>query len=1172
MKNAIIISFLIFLSFAGFSQVPGGGLLGTNVSGQSGQGSGGQGNVDEDGNAIDPLDNYIDPATQLDYTKELEKLNEDQVKVVFERCVMFTIQNEMGQSGEDTMSPTEIDAYENLVASKCKCVQDGNTWVKESNVLGECKEDPPAEKDLLVHTMDLCVERLGLTDDNCKNNMTSSCTNDFRYQCYQYMTQPHEFSEKSDPILDRCDFDDQTKSTKLECRSYCYVRNECDIPEGEFSDKKIGNIYLLSKKSRSSCVKGSTYGIHDDNTMWVSNSCHGDFAVQYKDPKCGYRPTCNPRPHEIDNIAESGNQTLQMVCNGETNETGGKHFCSVVPFKLDENGKVTNEPDPSKEVTYVQDLKLVNKIGAAKCNAGGNGSAIDYSPRNKGLDGGWGIETQRLCHATFEVKVKWKRKLCTMAGKETNSRDTCCYGLYWDPDAKTCNVPAFVPPEVEDESNMVLDYSANKCAPTIPENVQNLANKYFAELGNYENMFALIDGSTDAISSIMSVDDELAQASAKAEIESAKNDQISAIESTFTEKTTALESDTVKTAAQKEEEKAALQKERDDALAELEQTVANEIAEKFPERSESELEAKKSTFDAIKLVHDAAVRFRTDWTQAKLEFRTIENELARHNAVYQDYIKKVDENKVTPEDEALMENNMFKGMDLQAATNKSQTYAKAFQIAYIETVKEKMDQYQADLEKAAHAGQNLAWYCAHTENCSENNWLIRDKTKEEVVDFLHDAPHPYKLVEPRGRRLPKLAGVNKLLVDIDKYNNFESASGAKKGYGVLEEMNKFFSYQSGKVEDVPAMQVEGDNGASNDADRVLNLFRQYTQEFPLREDSLFKDNEILKGYLAGAKEGVNSGGLPQYCEQQDDYQVRVPIGKAIEPMRMVQITRVLKKFYALYQEAYQANEDCLVALDADRDANTSRPDLKLNLDNRAQGIGNDNATTVEDRRFSEGFNGDLLGHMTSTFGDVAPGSFMDNLLSNGAKGGNLTNVGSSNLSALRKKNADREKKLVSRRINRKKDKSLDNYVKSLGSTFGATLKKQNRDFASLSPSGVGANGLGGIGGNKAIGKSSRSGNGSSTLNNGNSGSRSGYGSRRGGSRSRNRGNSNYGAGMGAQSGSGSGSNSNDHILSNIDDKKFDTNESDSIFDIVTKRYIRTAYPVLLDKRKKEGNE
>jgi hypothetical protein len=1143
MKNAIIITFLVLLSLNGFAQAAG--------------------NVDENGNAIDALDNYIDPATLIDYTKELEKLNEDQVKVVFERCMMFTIQNEMGQSGEDSMSPSEIEAYENLVASKCKCVQDGKTWVKESNTKGECK-DEAAEKDLLVHTMDMCVERLGLTDASCKNNMTSACTNDFRYQCYQYMTQPHEFSEKSNPILDKCDFDDQTKSTKLECRSYCYIRNECNITNDEFKNKKIGNIYLLKKKSRSSCVKGSTYGIHDDNTMWVSNSCHGEFAVQYKDPRCGYRPTCAPLPHEIDNIPESGTQTLEMVCNGEEKEDGGKHFCSVVPFKRDKDGKVTSEPDPSKEVTYVQDLKLVTKIGAAKCNKGGNGSAIDYSPRNKGLQGGWGIETQKLCHARFQVKVKWKRKLCTLAGKETTNKDTCCNGLYWDPQSKTCNVPAFQPPEVEDESKMLVDYSGNACSPTIPENVQTLADKYFVELGHYENMFALIDASSDGISSIATPDEYFEKKEAEAE-----KAQIEAeVAAKLAEETKKIE-DTITDEEKKAE---ALEKLAEENAKELEEKTSS-LTEKIAELTvkESTLEAKKSTFDAIKLVHDAAVRFRTDWTQATIQFREMENELARHNDVYQNHLKLVEAGKNTPEDDEKMNDNMFKGLDIQAAAHKSQKYAKAFQIAYIQTIKGYTDQYQLDLEGAAHAGQNLAWYCAHTENCSENNWLIRDKTKEEIVDFLHDAPYPYKLVEPRGRMLPKLAGVNKLLIDTDKYQKFESSNNNPKGYGVIDELKNFFSYQEGKNKELPVLAAEGDDAASNDADKVLNLFRQYTQEFPLREDSLFKDNEVLSNYLSVSKEGVNKDGLPTYCAKQDDYDVRIPIGKAIEPMRMVQVTRVLKKFYGLYEEAYKANEKCLIALDANHDKNNSRPDLNLNLTGRTTGIQNAGVVSTEDRRFAEGFNGSLLGHMTSTFGDVAPGSFMDNLMKNGAKGGSLSDVGSNDLNAVRKNEADRTAKLIKRRIKRKKDKALDNYIKSLGSTLGATLTKKDRRFASLSPKNNGANGLGGPGGNSAVGKSDRKAK-SSTLGSGSNKSAS-YGSRGSAYGNRNssrRSSDNYGAGMGASRGTGMGSDSgNDEILSNVNDKKFDSNESDSIFDIVTKRYIRTAYPVLLEKKKKE---
>lgn len=1060
--------------------------------------------------AIDPLDNYIDPATQLDYKKQYEKLNQDQQDVLIGRCMMFTIQSEMGQSGEDSMSPSEIEAYENLIESKCKCIQDGFTWKKESTTKGSCDNEVPAEKDLLLYTMDKCVGQMKLTDSNCKANMTDTCVNDFRYQCYQYMTQPLEFSESTNPVLNKCQFDDQTKNIKLECRSYCYVRNTCDVTAEDFKNRKIGNMYLLKKKSRSSCVKGSTYGVNSDNSVWVSNSCHGEFALQYKDPKCGFRPTCTPKPHVIDHIPEGGVQTLEMACNGEENESGGKKFCKVTPFVVDKNGKLTDEPDPNKEVTYVKDLKLVKKIGAAKCNPGGNASAIDYSPRNKGLDGGWGIETMNKCHARFKVTVKWKRKLCTLAGQETTSKDTCCNGLYWDPEAKTCNVIPYNPTDLSDNSLIALEYpGGNQCNPRIPDAVQTLVDKYFVELANYENLFTILDAQSDAISSI--------------EIPKVQTDA-------------ADESDT----------------------------------------SAATLKLKDSTYDAIKTLHDSIVLFRTDWSNALSQFKTAEEYSKKEYMDYVAYLGKVDKKENTPEDNASVENNMFLGLDLQSAALKNQQYAKTFQLAYIKTIKQVTDQYVFDLEKAAHVGQNVAWYCAHTENCSQRNWLIRDPKKEEIVDFLHDAAYPWKLIEPRGKMLPKISKVNKLMVDNSIYKKFEQGGGTATNQGIMgiPAFKEFFSYQAANKAELPVLDAPGQDSAASS--KILELFRKYSHELPLREDSMLAEDALMKEYFDTTKKGSNAAGLPLYCEKQDDYQVRIPIGKAIEPLRMVQVARIIRSYYGLFEEMYKANEACLVDVKANNDSRATDLDVNLGLDSRL--IGNNavkDRGDGSDQGFAKTVNGSLLGQMTSAFGEAAAGSFMDNLFNRNGTSSKLSDSSSAgDFNAIRKKESDRIAKLVKRRIKFKKDKALEGYQKSLDSAFGATLTKKARSFAATNLKG--GSGLKGVDGkNKAVGSTDRKGeerkiNWGSTSNSGAgytgfSGSSKGYSPRK--SNSYGSGGSNGGSGYGSNSMGQSQDRETEDILANVNDKKFENDESDSLFERVTKRYIRTAYPVLLEKKK-----
>ena len=1138
MKNAIIITLLVLFSVHGFGQ-------------------------DADATAaIDPLDNYIDPATNLDYTKQLSKLNPDQADVVFERCIMFTIQQEMGQTGEAGMSTTDIEAYEELVANRCKCVSDNGTWVAESSSKGQCKLDKPAEKDLLLHTMDLCVDRMQLSDKNCKAEMTPTCVNDFRYQCYQYMTQPQEFSEKSDPVLNSCQYDDQTKNIKMECRSYCYHRDTCQVKEEGFANRTIGNIYLLKKKSRSSCVKGSTYGIDSKNKMWVNNSCHGEFAIQYKDPKCGFRPVCTPKPHVTDHIADDGTQTFIMACDGKRSKTpGGKLFCTATPMKVGTDGKVTTEPDPAKEVTRVTNITLDKKIGAARCNPGSNGSPVDFSPRNKGLDGGWGIEVQRKCHASFKVTVKWRRKLCTMAGQKTSSRDTCCNGLYFDPKSKTCSVPAYDPKPLEDEVKLALDYSANACSPTVPTDAQGVVDKYFVELGYYENMFSIIDGKSDGVSSILypgvyntkKAEFEGLVKTMGEEIQVAKDASIEAKQAAFEIKDEELKATAFqKIASDLSNSIEAARNKEETARKEIEGTLVGDKSSA----------PRDSTYDSVKLLHDGIVRFRTDWSSETVKFNTAENFLQAQNDQYATYLDNVDKKTVSAEEEKMMKTNVFAGLDVQSAAHESQKIAKNIQISYILAIDKVLGQYVADIEAAALVGQNLAWYCAHTENCSQYNWMIRDKSKEEVIDFLHDAPHPFKLVQARGRMLPKITKVNKLLVDSGTYEKFENSGGQQKGLGKLDELKQFFSYQAQKTVELPELAIEGDSAASKDAERVLNLFRQYSNEFPLRETSMHKDNEILANYLETSKD--NASGLPEFCSEQDAYKVRVPMGKAIEPLRMLQMVRVVKKFYSLYLEAYQANEQCLIALEAKNRKNNKRNDLNLNLTDRITGTAIDDSGLGEDRNFMNGFNGSLLDNMSNTFEDAAPGSFLDNLNNRKPGDKNLTASGDE-LNAVKEK--ARVAKLIKRRIGRKGDTAIDDYIKSLDSTLGATLSSKARKFASLSSPSNGATGLA-IDGNANSAISDKDRGLKKTGLAGSAGKGNAYGSRKKINYGNSKRSSSNGTRYGGNSGGANSGSGNSDILAEVNDKKFDSSESDSLFEKVTKRYIRTAYPVLLEKKSK----
>ncbi len=1045
---------------------------------------------------IDPLDDYIDPATQLDYKKVQEGLNDDQKKVLIERCMMFTIQNEMGQSGEDSMTPDEIDSYEKLVSTQCECIRDGGVWEKESTMQGSCNKANPPEKDLFLHTMDQCVDHLKVSDTNCKSNFTDSCMADFRYQCYTFMTRPHEFYEESNPVLNKCNFKDQTKTIELACRSYCYVRTECDVKDEEFENRKIGNIYLLKKKSRSSCVKGSTFGLHDDNTIWVDNSCDGDFGIQYKDPQCGFRPTCEARPQKLDYIPEGGTQTISMACNGEQKDDGGKEFCKIIP-RVVKDGKVTDEEDTQKRVSYVQKVELIDPKkdikGAAKCNPGGNGSPKDWGSMDKGLDGGWGIWTQKLCNAQLQVTFKWERRLCTMAGKVAQTKDTCCDGLIWDPESKTCNSPIFNPPALEDESQLKL--VGQRCKMQLDDEALALTDKYLAELGTFERLFTFLDGKADAMA---------------------------------------------------------------------------KIAEEEPKGL---TEPQRATYDAIKQMHDSFVVFRKDYLNAKKDFEAATGVLQKNMTKWQEYLKLKSENKMTAELETEYSDNMFYGTTMQESSHKLQELSNLVQQAYAKTLIEMSEKMHLALETGVQIGTNLVWYCAHNENCSERNWLVKDKKGESIVDFFHDPIHSYKVQGPRSTALPKLAGVSKYLMTENSYQAFE------KLLKNFESYQSIYSYNEAKelkLEEKPEEKVTA----------LMKLFRQYSAELPLRKESMFAEDETLKNYTEMNKKSSKSSttaeqtGIPFYCEKQDDYDVRVPLGKVVEPLRIVQVMMFIKKYYQMNLQIYEDQAACMVKPEFEKASDygfvptseirgASVTAIKSNFkasDSEAKGF----AVSPIDGKFLNVAPGAAI----STFG-----KFLRDSIGNKGKGLNNASLGSDKSDSLfaikRKSNAKKLKRAIDKRLKYKKDDLLDKHIASQEKAYGAQLKKKAQMFSALSPTLAPQSSDSGKSGSKDDAKEAgydlnKYGSENSSSYGSGSGSYGSRGSRRG-SRSSGGYGSNGSNGSYGSNGSGNGGMSQsdrDRILDNVNDKKYDAAEGDSLFDTITKRYIKSAYPKFIQKKRK----
>ncbi len=65
---------------------------------------------------------------------------------------------------------------------------------------------------------------------------------------------------------------------ELRCSSINFSRVTCDIDPGSL---KIKEVILLRQISSSSCIFNESYGIEDENTIWVNNGCRWEFNIKY---------------------------------------------------------------------------------------------------------------------------------------------------------------------------------------------------------------------------------------------------------------------------------------------------------------------------------------------------------------------------------------------------------------------------------------------------------------------------------------------------------------------------------------------------------------------------------------------------------------------------------------------------------------------------------------------------------------------------------------------------------------------------------------------------------------------------------------------------------------------------------------------------------------------------
>lgn len=1141
--------------------------------------------IDKAKATVDPLDNYVDPDTLIDYEKEFASFSADKKKHVLNRCTMFVIQNEMGQSGEAAMSTQEIETYESRVLKRCEAVLNKHMWGVEctEDNQEECENKPTLDGklyeversgNLLTYTLDQCVKRLKLTKASCEapgGLSGATCTLDFRRQCYDFITTESTYLEDPNRELRTCaEFEDQTKTIALDCRSYCYQKKVCEVKDEDFLNRVIGNIYLRKKKGFSSCVKDKSFGVAGDNKIWVHQSCYGEFGIQYKDPDCGYRPTCEMKPFEGEHIPVQGREETFVTCDGngsarpndldprQNAPSNGKVWCKAHIFKKDKKGNLTDEIDTTKEVSRIYSVELLEKLGPHKCNPGGNGSAIDYLPKNKGsFDGGWGVEVINYCHARFKLNVAWKKKECTMAGQKSESGNTCCNGLVLDEETRVCNVPEFISQPVP-EIGLLENFNANQqCNKQLDKGIISQAEKFFQELAVYENMFSQLDGKSDPINQI-----------------------------SLTDKKT------------------------------------NEEVE-FNRKLENK---------AIKEIHDAIIAFRHQYATVKLDYEELNNKIQcdmndfmrietakMGKKVKDDQLptpekpckwaaevqKNIDEyiayiNVKNPSEDqkvelmAIPEDSFFKDADgIQIAAKLAQDFMIESNIAYTKGVLDALDNYLVLLDKAALTGQNIVWNCAHKENCSDYSWLIKHekadtygkgnlKQRDEfrvITDLLHSPLYPSKLLKSKAKILPELEpGYKKYLYNNDQYLQTEKEISE---FSVYEPV---IDYMNGSIENVKQPDV------------YKKVFQLYAHEFPLRSNSILGQDEAfsefrykLEDSTKYSKTNAGAGGIPQFCEVQNqtNYQVRVPFGKAVVPLRMVQINEFLYKYIEAQKELLEHQEECGFELDNSRATYTSN---NYNINPTGTKMG---SNTSSSNRKGKITLSNMISQLPSFDGKSVLGN---NLLANkylvnksssnqkggvdGSQVGDVDSFGKAALYETNRKDRVGKQSLAIKQAKKKRNDSLiGKYVDSLKDSYGKAMNAAsgNSLFNKLKNSFLNSGFGSGTSSSGSQDKKVTSIPSSGSYGSGGSGYSGGDGLRR----QSTRGTDDYGSGSSSNAGKPGYDRYGNPIdnVTGLTEKetksileasqgKYDTYEGDTLFEKISNRYIKSAYPHLLKFRTK----
>ncbi len=1174
-------------------------------------------------------DNFIDPATQTDYSKVWEEKIQpkaEMIEMVIEKCKMFSIQGDMAVLGnEQSMSPKEIDSYEKMIESRCVCEQNQHTWVPaagaDTNPIlgGTCDSSKTDEKkpDLFEYTLALCMTQTGRTNEDAKQCFSQNdagekkdadaaqkdnCMANFRYQCFQYITRIKEFYEPTKIAaerLGRCTWEDQTKIIKMSCRSWCYQKQVCKIGDNNdgtsitevggksdeekkemldsFSKRKIGNIYLMNQISRSSCVKDSSFGLESDNSIWVNNSCYGDFGLQFKDPDCGFRPTCPIPVHAIENDNKKKEGVALLECNGQSSQIDPatnklkRMFCKLWPTKEDGTASTPvakdAERDGDKLVTYINTVDLQERI-AGTCNPGGNNSQRDFAPMNmsdlnpdsvgqgsgsgKATDqnSGWGIYVENGCHGIFKVSYKWEIANCLKAGEVagTGGAQNCCLGTVEAETAdgkKYCQSPIIVDevPRLTDPEQLGIAKGQRSCEKVIIESVKARANGYMKEIALYENFFAILDN---------------------------KDDKITALK-----KGTGIEI-------------GALDKAKVDG-------------DQYPKPHESQ-------YDVLSDVHNAFVNFRSGYNDIIRDWNKANKKLEKDYEFFGKNVQLVDTQKKTSTQilkerpdidtiflakdasgKILLDNNKLPSL---AST---QFVAKNLQLdgairdqAVTLAIAERFKMLEEELWEAVEKSANIVWLCAHSDNCSGKNWLTQDATREKIIEYFHDPQHAYLADDIQNvlkfrQILPNLTGKHaKYLVANETING---AGSFGKWLVTYPPYRQYFDFEKALLMELPPS--EDPTKVEND---LWRIFLQYTLEVPLREDSLFKDDPYFAAYAQDYKKGRGKDKaneykfgkdnsrkipLPYYCEkmqeteQMEAFAVRIPIGKLIEVIRAYQLAGYFYDYYTKYYLAiYDEKIQCLTEVNRTGGSDSFGADTKgLGAPDGVKGSGTQLPAPLSD----------ATGNLFGTFSANLPGfGASASLLAGNKDKGSVANVKSNNSgldgtgltgAASRKgKKAGLDRDSVLRFAKRRGDTIIPKHIDSLKTSLAQAFSMR-APLTSAAVAAVGAN-TGSSNANSVLNSANVTGKEDTTFQDklkgqGSFNSNSSRGGGGGGGRS-----SDSGGGFdsGSSSSNSSGSSSMDEgMMRDINDPRFNPNPDDTLWQSVTKRYIRSGYPVLLKK-------